>query len=209
MVNQQLIDYIKSVRKSGHDDESIRTHLMAHGYATEDLDEAFNYPELSYDAQRVSIAQRPPEPARPIKRTEATDHKKKKILPLIVNLLILSVFIFLILLWQQQSSVCEDVGISIHKIDNEEVLCVYNDNSKIQTILKNEGNTLIRHLDIIIKDGDEESTYRLEDINLEPEKVSMHVIDLNGKKADEITIIPFSDASCTKEQIKRTVVKTC
>jgi hypothetical protein len=209
MVNQQLIDYIKSVRKSGHDDESIRTHLMSHGYAKEDLDEAFNSPELSYDTQRVFIAQRPPAPARPTKNVETNNASKKKILPLIVNLLILAAFIFSILLWQQQSSVCEDVKLSIHKINEEEVLCIYSDNSKIQTILKNEGKELIRHFDVTVKGKNGESTYRIENANLEPDKVSMHVIDIAMDNVEEVTVIPFTEASCTKEQIKRTSIKTC
>ena len=41
MVNQQLLDYIKSVQAKGHSNDSIKDHLVKHGYSIDSVNEAF------------------------------------------------------------------------------------------------------------------------------------------------------------------------
>ena len=42
MVSKELLDYIKSVKEKGYNDDAIKQHLLKHGYAQTIIDEAFS-----------------------------------------------------------------------------------------------------------------------------------------------------------------------
>lgn len=82
MVEQQLIDYIKNQLSSGHDEESIRKHLVSYGYAVRDVDEAIEIAKGGGKEEGSipgkEIKETPPEPLKKKGQEEEEEQKVKE-----------------------------------------------------------------------------------------------------------------------------------
>ncbi|MFO7872549.1 MAG: Yip1 family protein [Candidatus Undinarchaeales archaeon] len=84
MVEQELVNYIKEQLKSGHDEESIRKHLIGYGYEIRDIDDAIGIakgnsetPDYNPVAKK-EIKKKPPKPKSKIKKHDAKKEKPAK-----------------------------------------------------------------------------------------------------------------------------------
>ncbi|MBU0756764.1 MAG: hypothetical protein KKF44_01750 [Nanoarchaeota archaeon] len=174
MVNDELINYIKQVKKSGHSDETIVNHLKNHGYNEKVIDDAF----------------------------EKLNKKLDKLLIIIIILvssaailLIISLFIGLKakISFSNPNPVCDGVEIIQYKYQDLGVICNNLGSSlNIQIPVENSGNKTINSLGLKIAGSKKQ--FEQENTNLlEPGKVSINSINYNleeNGKLTEITIIP-------------------
>jgi hypothetical protein len=162
MVNQQLIDYIKSVRSQGYKDNQIKEHLINHGYSKDLVEESFLL---------LKTKDFKPKPQK-IKKLKKNNWLILLILPVLILIGIIGFFIF-----QSNRYIgCEDVSVIVHQINDEDVLCVFPDNSKVMTIVKNNGEKTIQNLIFKIK-GVGTTIKKLENVNIQPGDISTHTID--------------------------------
>jgi len=85
MINQQLLDFIKSQLSKGLDKETITKELLENGWAENDVSEGFN---IIVNTPVISTAVSS-DISKPI-LTQATTHASKKILLIVVSLLIIA-----------------------------------------------------------------------------------------------------------------------
>lgn len=180
MVNQQLIDYIKSVREKGHSDEDIKDHLTKHGYSQDLVDDAFK--ELS-----------------PVVSKEKKPFPKKIIFILFGIIVLAGVGYGLYYVLQGQplyfsSAVCKDLSIKIYELNNEPVLCVFPDNTKIQMILENNGQTTINSATVLIKGQNSNVEDVMDDLNLVAGDVFTRVIDVDPNEVGNVKEIIITPA---------------
>jgi len=55
MVNQQLVDYIKSCKEKGFDVNSVRGHLIKNNFNVNDIDEAIHFVDFAYPDKKQEI----------------------------------------------------------------------------------------------------------------------------------------------------------
>ncbi|MBT3720336.1 hypothetical protein HN789_05610 [archaeon] len=203
MVNQQLLDYIKSVQAKGHSNDSIKDHLVKHGYSIDSVNEAF--------LLLHTPTENPPPIAEVKPEQELAKEKKRSKIFLYIGLALALIVVIILGIFLLSSLVgnneCKDVSVKIHELNNAEVLCVFPDNSKIMTIISNNGNVNIEHVEFKIK-SDSTISKRLDNINLAPDQIFSHTLEYGGNNINEISIIPeVSGKSCKPFKIKE--IKTC
>lgn len=174
MVNPELIDYIKSVRAQGYSDDAIKEHLGKHGYDQMTIDNAFARPEIN--TQIKSVIEK-----------HKKEKKKKNVLKIIIPIVVIIIIVLvggIIYLRLKAKSECDNVVLDVHKINNNPVLCAFPDNTKIQTILVNDGSVLIKEAEILIKGSKGKVLENIENINLGPGEISTHVIDFDNSNGE-------------------------
>lgn len=191
MINKELIEYIRSLKNKGIEDEKIKEQLLKYNYSSELVKKCFD--ELNKEYKKKE------------------DKKKISFIPIIITsllffILVLIVIFFLIkansLSYKQD---CENVSIKIFETKGNEVICVFPDNSKIQLILENNGNKKIDKIDVFL------NNYNIEtlDLNLIQDQVFTKVIENEKKeKINTIKIIPYSNNKKCKALIKDNI-KNC
>jgi hypothetical protein len=197
MVNTELINYIIKVRSQGYSDEQIKAHLIKHDYSQDVVDEAFLVLNIKKDI-----------PVSEPKKKDNTKKRKKIVLELLALVFIILIIAAGYLFFKGgEDNYCENVSVSIHKIRNEDVLCVFPDNSKIMTIVKNSGQVIIRNLIFEIR-GNSMTRIKLDNVNILPNDVSTHTLDYGKSDIRQIRIIPeTSERIC--EGVVFTEIKTC
>ena len=203
MVNPQLLDYIKSVREKGHTDDSIKEHLIKHGYSQNIVNDAFK--ELS----PVVHKEKKPFP--------------KKIIYLIVGIIFLAglgygVYYFLqVQPFYFSSSVCKDLSIKVYELKNVPVLCVFPDNTKVQMILENNGLTTINSATVLIKGQNSNVEDVMDDLNLVAGDVFTRVIDFDPSEVGTVNKVVITPAVvknnkkmvCNDNKLTFTEIKSC
>ncbi len=204
MVNQQLLDYIKSVRNKGYSDEQIKEHLIKHNYSRDLVEEAFLLTDNMQNNSNQDL-----EAVKPMEvNKKPTRKKNNSLILLIIGFFIIILGIAGFLIFQSTRYIgCEDVSLAVHKISNEDVLCVFPDNSKIMTIIKNTGQQNIKNLIFKIK-GTGITIEKLENVNIKPGDISTHTISYGKSSINEIKIIPETDKKICRPVVY-TEIKTC
>ena len=198
MVNNELIDYIKSVKKLGHGNNSIKEHLIKHGYGKNAIEEAFSHPEINKERIKHNIP------------------KEKKSKPWLIVLILFFLFVattVIIFVYNPKPNVCNDVNLAIHELNNEQVLCVFPDYSKVQFILKNKGPMIVNSVDVNIKGRNGEITENL-NVNMGIEGISTQVLDYGQDEIKKFLVTPNivvnqTQYICKSNQIIIDEVKTC
>ncbi|MEK6916777.1 MAG: hypothetical protein AABW92_03455, partial [Nanoarchaeota archaeon] len=119
MINKELVDYIKKVKKMGHSHDTIKKHLIKHGYDHKTVKEVFMHPEIVKNhGHRLN---------KPKISLPKFSMPKLNLKPI---LLILVIAIVLFLAYSAVSyfttpKLCKEVSLAVHKINNEDVLCVF------------------------------------------------------------------------------------
>ncbi|MFH2020768.1 MAG: hypothetical protein ABIJ34_05100 [archaeon] len=231
MVNPELINYIKSVREKGFSDDTIKQNLINHGYFKEIIDEAFDSPELStqsdISASHVSAPGNNQTPA-----PKATPTKPKISIPQkILNLPLKKIFIIIalivlvsagtygisLLIEKMQLEVfCDGLSMEIQKLQDNEVLCAFPDNSRLQAFLTNKGDITINFVEIRIKGTKRNFQNNVENVNLEKDNIFTLVVPYGERYGNikEISLIPGivedgKNKLCTSKKLIRTNVKSC
>jgi hypothetical protein len=219
MVNKELTDYIKSVKEKGYPDEAIKKTLLQYNYTQDDIDEAFK--ELLLPAQPISAPSPLVQPQKPV----LAEKKKKSNFP--VALLIL--FIILLLggavfaFWKFApsfsfgSSLCQNTSIDIYHIKGEPVVCIFPDNSKVQLIIFNSGNTEISRADITVSGSKGKAYDIIENLNLKSQDVFTRTFNYDYSKTGDIqsiTLIPYTSdngniVSCGSKKVTYDRIETC
>ena len=203
MVNPQLIEYIKSIREKGHKDEDIKNHLIKHGYSQEMVNDAFT-------------------------KLSPAVHKEKKPFPKKIIFIILGIIILagigygIYYFFQAQplyfsSSVCKDLSISVYELNNEPVLCVFPDNTKVQMILENNGAITVNSATVLLKGENSNVEDVMDNLNLVPGDVFTRVIDFDPNtvgRVNEVIITPAvvkndKKMVCNDKKLSFTEIKTC
>lgn len=203
MVNQQLIDYIKSVREKGHFDENIKDNLIKHGYSQEMVNDAFT-------------------------KLSPAVHKEKKPFPKKIIFIILGIIILVGLgygissflqpqLLYFSSSVCKNLSIKVYELNNEPILCVFPDNTKVQMILENNGLITINSATVLIKGQNSNVEDVMDNLNLVPGDVFTRVIDFDPNAVGTVNQVIITPAVvendkkkvCNNEKLLFTEIKTC
>ena len=194
MVDTELLKYVKSVKNKGHSDKDIKEHLIKHGHSKDHVEELFKHPDL--------------------KKKHAA--KKLKLSPFLIIFLIIIVLGSATFLLNSSSSDCEDVSITLHEINNEQVLCVFPDNSKIQTILKNNGVKVINSVNFIAKGSEGKVSHDLVNLNFPGGDISTHSLNYGSDNGQlkKITITPsvlINDKVkvCKTKKVSYENIKTC
>lgn len=206
MVNPQLLDYIRDVRLKGFSDEQIKNHLINHNYSKAEVDESFLL--LSTDIQQNLQNIEKKETKKEVIVKKPKTKKKHAVLFIILFLCLLLLGILGYFFYQSTRYIgCENVSISIHKIKDEEVLCVFPDNSKIMTIIKNNGQENIKNLIFKIK-GKGITTKKLENVNIQPDAISTHTIEYGKENISKIILIPETNEKVCQGIVFKEI-KTC
>ena len=203
MVNPQLIEYIKSIREKGHKDEDIKDHLIKHGYSQDMVNDAFT-------------------------KLSPAIHKEKKPFPKKIIFIILGIIVLagisygVVTLLQAQplyfsSSVCKDLSISVYELNNEPVLCVFPDNTKVQMILENNGAITVNSASVLLKGENSNVEDVMDNLNLVPGDVFTRVIDFDPNtvgRVNEVIITPAvvkndKKMVCNDKKLSFTEIKTC
>lgn len=200
MVNPQLLDYIKSVKKQGHSHENIKSHLKKHGYPQNIIDDAFNHPHL---------------------KEKKKSSKNKLVLYIAMTVLAIILFVLGLMLYKtldtsientfNKDSNCENISLVIHEMNGEKVLCVFPDNSMFQVFLKNQGTQKINSVEIIISSENAE-TNDTPQVNLAPGDVLPYIKQHENGQISKVTITPIivkEDKSFICSSIISTEIKTC
>ncbi|MBN1502139.1 hypothetical protein JW930_01225 [Candidatus Woesearchaeota archaeon] len=174
MADNELLGYIKRVKKMGHNDQTIVEHLKKHGYPEHIIDDAFN--QLN----------------------------KKLDLLFIIMIGLVSVLVILggIFLFSKIKSmnlfapnpICLETNISIYQIDTQSSACIFADSSRIQLMIENTGQKDIEKLDFIIAGTKTKMHDALIDLQIKPTDVFPKVINYNPDEYGDfksITIKPF------------------
>ena len=219
MVSKELLDYIKSVKEKGFQDDAVKAHLLKYNYSSEVIDQAFK--ELSFSA--------PSETTNVAAQQKSKGIKKNNLKDILTYLLFFMIFVTIIgtLLYffggnlstfylYSSLEICEDVSIKVHEIYNEPVICVFPDNSKVQLILENNGKRIINKAEILVKGEKNTTTDNLNNFNLVSNDVFTRVINYdygNGGSISEITIIPIilrnsKERKCNAQKIIYKDIKT-
>ena len=193
-MDQNLIDYIKSVKKKGFDDKKIKEHLSNYGYSKQDIDSA-------YKALGPIINE-----LKPLQ--EEKPKKSFPLIPIFITIIIILLVIGGYFYIQKQSQKCNNISVGIYHIKGEPVLCVYPNNAKLQMILENTGDEVIPAVEIEIK-GERRITANLDNIFLMPGNIYTKTLEYSPDNGDitEISIIPIADTKCGGITIKD--IKTC
>jgi hypothetical protein len=213
MVNKELIDYIKSVKEKGYTDEAIKSSLLQYNYTQDSIDEAFK--ELILPAQPGFQVVQP--------QRVALKGKNKKS-GFSVVLLVLFVILFLgaaaFALWNFvlfAAFACKDASIDIYHIKGEPVVCVFPDNSKVQLILFNNGNTQLSKVDITVSGSKGEMYDIVENINLNSQDVFTRAFNYNYSGTGDIrsvSLLPYVSSNsridaCGSKKITYDKIATC
>ncbi len=202
MVNQQLIEYIKSVREKGFSDENIKKYLIKHGYSQAMVDDAFA--KLSPSA-----------------------YKEKKPFPKKIVFIIIGIIVFAgigygaykLLKVQPlyfSSAVCKNLSIKIYELRDEPVICAFPDNTKLQMILENNGAITINSATVLIKGQNNNMEDIIDNLNLVPGDVFTRVINIDPNtigRINEIVITPAvvnkKKRFCNDKKLVFKDIKTC
>lgn len=202
MANKELIDYIKSVKEKGYADDAIKAHLAKYNYNKDIIEEAF----LALADEKTAQPQKAKKPSVFIKT-------------LVIALLVLfcSIVIFFMLNYSNSSSVCEGTSVEIYKINDEPVICMYSDKTKIQMILLNNGLNELNGLEISINGEKGKFKDNIDSLNLPENDVFTRVIDYDYEKygdIKEVNIIPLRYDSgikkyCSSKKISVSLLSSC
>ncbi len=173
MVDPRLLDYVKSVKEKGHSDNAIKEHLVKHGHHKDAVEELFKHPDLN---------------TKP--KEEKSKPKTGLFLVILLIIIVLGGLGAVFFLKPIVSSECEEVSITLHQINNEDVLCVFPDNSKIQTILKNNGKKIINSVTLLAKGDKGKVQHNVENLILVENDIKTLVLDYNSGNLKQITITP-------------------
>ncbi|MBD3202745.1 hypothetical protein GF327_00490 [Candidatus Woesearchaeota archaeon] len=174
MVKEELIKYIKEVKKQGHKDEAIIVHLKNHGYPEEIIDEAFEKLNKKFDILFV------------------------------IMLLLISIGIFLILgivfiglkeniFSSKPNPLCEDVSVEVYEFQDKGIICHELDkNINIQIPLENSGEKKIDELEFMIIGDNNIIKDSKPNLDLLSGDIFPKVInyDKNNGKLNKISIVP-------------------
>jgi hypothetical protein len=216
MVNPDLVAYIKQVLEKGYKKEQIEDHLVKHGHTKEDVKEAFS----ALDYQELGNLQKEIPP-------------KKKTHPQVLYIILGVVFVGLLLvgifflsqkLDFSLSNNCQDISLTLYELQEQPVLCVYDDNSKIQMIVENNGIENIGKLDIVVKGSRKTVKDSLDNLNIlskenaveQGDHLFTRVVEYGSENGEvkSVEIIPYSlyegkYAKCTDKKIIATEINTC
>lgn len=210
MASEELVNYIKQVRTQGFKDSDIKEHLLANGYSDEIVTEAF---------KQIAPPIVPPVPGQP-KLQERKAVKKRKI-PIWVHILVLCVLIVLILKLQMPSisAGCDDIKLDVHELNGEKIICSFPDNSKIQMIIKNSGESNINFVNVKVIGTDtgilnKDFEETIENLNLLPEDVSTNVVDYGIGEISAVELTPGvveegKKYVCRDKMISFSSIKSC
>src|SRR3989344_4126900 len=111
---------------------------------------------------------------------------------------------------------CKESSLSIHEISNEQVLCVFPDNSRLQMILKNDGRSVIEGAVLEISGEKGKAVRRIENLNLNPGDIATSVVEYGKENGNikKITITPLvehdsGEFMCSIRKMSFSGVKTC
>jgi len=218
MVSKELLDYIKSVKEKGFQDDAVKAHLLKYNYSSEIIDQAFK--ELSFSARPETTNVVTPHKSKGIKKNILKDSLVYLLFFLIFMTIIGTLLYFFggnLSTFYLYSSleICEDVSIKVHEIYNEPVICVFPDNSKVQMILENNGTRIINKAEIILKGETGSKTDILESLNLKTDDVFTRVINTDEiGNIEQVTITPLiirdsKERKCNAQKISFKDIKTC
>lgn len=214
MINEQLIEYIKSLQKKGINDEKIKEHLLKYNYSKDLINEIFN----EINNEKNSIIN---------KDNKKSIFKKNIINKIIIILIIIITIISGILLIKdliiknnnsalnilsKENKECNDVSIKFYELTNtsnkekNEFICVFSDNSNVQLILENNGEKKIKKIDVYFNNNKIETL----NINLMPEKIIPKIIEnKNKEEIKEIKIIPYIENEIKCRELIKKNINTC
>ena len=207
MVNNDLVEYVRSTIKAGHSESSIRGHLKKHGHPVSDIDDVFRHIKKdNFEASKRAAVK------RKVKKSNfGLSLKDNHLVIFLVGFLLIAVVfgIFSLFLTSDDSTMgngsdfCGGVSIAVHELYNQKVLCAFSDNSKVQMILKNTGQDVINHVQIDIEQDSYKNSEVLESINLASDgpaslitKVS--AIDSSRGGVKKVILIPGVQVDGTK-----------
>jgi hypothetical protein len=133
---------------------------------------------------------------------------------ILITVLLLSAFCYILLI-PRYPDICNDVSIKVYEQEDKPVICVSNDKSMIQLILKNNGKVQINSVEIqiISKTGRTEDIIK-SPISPNPEDLVIRVIelDLNKGEVQQASITPVivennKEIKCRK--ISYSNIRTC
>lgn len=223
MVENELFEYIKSLKEKGISDEVIKSHLLKHNYSNNIVDEAFKEQkplEIKVNVENNTSNQ--------IQNTTQPLTKKRSFPKLALFLILLLLFLggaiaiiyffnIKIPFSDSDPEECNSVSIAIHKESEMPVICVFPDYSKIQLILENNGERVINKVEISLKGSKQTVTDELNNINLIPSDVFPRVISYNLETQGEvkqIAILPIlmlenKEEKCYSKTIFFNKLSTC
>ncbi|MEM2131285.1 MAG: hypothetical protein QXR96_02060 [Candidatus Woesearchaeota archaeon] len=196
MINTQLIDYIKNLKKKGISDDAIKNHLIKYNYSLDLINECF----------------------KEINTSEHNNEKKKLSLNYILVFTLVVIILFFVLgflalnknnnlnLKSFKNENCKDVSLSFFKKNENEIVCVFPDNSKVQMIIENKGLKKIDSIDIFINNQKIENLK----INLEPNNIFTKVVETKtNNNVNELKIIPIIENNIQCDSIIKKELNKC
>lgn len=190
MPNKELTEYIKKVRKMGHKDDHIITHLKENGYPEDVILASFSELNRKFDTLLLLLG----------------------ILGAVLVLTLAAIFVINIL-QQDRPSACDDVAISIYDISGQTSLCRTGDNTKVMLMLESHGMTNLSRIDYEIKGEKGTQKQREESIFLKKGDVFPQIIPYDNTKTGALTgivITPYSgNLACRDKELEIEGIRIC